>query len=51
MPAFREGVNVLPARTEEIQGVRVLLVSDQLALAQFDEGVLNQQTERYSLAS
>ena len=38
-------MNVLLARTEEIEEVSVLPVNDQLAPAQFDERVLSQETE------
>lgn len=44
-PTFREGVNVLLARTEQIEEVPVLLVNDQLASTQFDERMLGQETE------
>jgi hypothetical protein len=44
-PAFREGVNVLPTRTEVIEEVQLLPVNDHLVPAQFNELVLGQEAE------
>ena len=48
-PAFREGLNVLFPGTEEIQKVSALFVNNQLALAQFYESMLFQETEERRL--
>lgn len=45
LPLLREGVKILPVRTEEIGEGHALLVDDHLAPAQFDERVLGQEAE------
>jgi len=44
-PTFREGVNVLLARTEVVEEVQLLPVHDHLVPAQFDELMLGQEAE------
>ncbi len=45
IPTFCKGVNVLLARKEAIEEVKLLPVNDHLVPAQFDELVLGQEAE------